>query len=365
MRHESVILRQSAMTPSPILMPMPICYARVIAHGLGLDDAGCAQLLLGSGLAPQDLDDANAYVSFNQQRAIVCNALRISGDPGIGLQLGALTPLSTHGALGLAAVSSRDLGAALDIFARYSATRAGFFRLDVAPRGHTLALVVHELTDLGAVRHFMHEILTLTLQALLHTVLGPQLDNVKLEFGYPAPAWRRAYARAFQMPLQFGASNTAMHIPLALLKRRCITADRKAAELAEQQCVRELAVLQQRTSFSATVRQTLEHHLEQGGAMVDVARSLRVSTRSLVRKLEREGTSFRQILEQLRRASAESYLRDSTHSIAEIAAALGYSDPSNLGRAFRGWHGMSPSAYRERQGAGGQWAEESGIVDRK
>lgn len=338
-------MTSSKATPA---FSMPICYARVIAHGLELAPSELARLLLGSGLSAQDLDDSNAYVSFEQQRAIVCNALQISGDPGIGLRLGALTPLSTHGALGLAAVSSRDLGAALDMLVRYCGTRAGFLGVEARSHDGVMLLDLIELTDLGPVRHFMHEVLMLTLQALLHAAIGPRLPGVALRFGYAAPAHHTAYADAFQLPLQFDAGMTGIDIPLPLMARRCMAADHKAARLAERQCMRELEAMQEHRSLAAQVQQALIQRLADGAAMDEVARSLRLSARTLVRRLAQEGTSYRQVLEQARRAQAESYLRDSAHTIAEIAGLLGYSDPSNLGRAFRGWCGMSPSAYRER-----------------
>ena len=45
------------------------------------------------------------------------------------------------------------------------------------------------------------------------------------------------------------------------------------------------------------------------------------------------------------------FLLNSDHSVATIAFRLGYQDPSNFGRAFRGWFGTSPGRYRARERA--------------
>jgi len=74
-----------------------------------------------------------------------------------------------------------------------------------------------------------------------------------------------------------------------------------------------------------------------------------MSPRTLRRRLAEEGTSFRGVLERIRFEAAEERLREPTLSLAEIAAELGYADQANFARAFRGWTGESPSAYRRRR----------------
>jgi AraC-like DNA-binding protein len=314
-----------------------------------MNERDCAELLLGSGLAPEDLEVAERYVSFQQQRHIIYNALRISADPAIGLRVGSQAPLSTHGALGFAAVSSADLRAALDIFVRYSPTRAGFFRFEARHQDGKLLIEIRELTDLGRAQRFLHEVLMLTLQALLNTAVGLQLPGIGVEFSYPAPHYQREYGKVFHVPVRFGAAVTALHVPEALLSRRCITADETSLRLAEQKCAKELAALETQMPFAAQVQTVIASHLEHGCTVAIIARHFRLSTRTLIRRLEQEGSSFRSILDQTRKLAAQLYLADPERSVADIASRLGYQDPSNLGRAFRGWFGISPTEFRRRQ----------------
>lgn len=338
-------------TSLPLIMPMPICYARVIASGLGLNQRDCAELLLGSGLAPEDLEAAERHISFQQQRFIIYNALRISGDPAIGLRIGSMAPLSTHGALGYAAVSSADLRAVLGVFQRYSSTRASFFRFESRRQGDDFLIEIQDLTDLGRARRFLHEVLMLTLQALLNTAIGPQAPGVSFDFSYAAPDYQREYGKVFHVPVRFGASVSALRIPQGLLSRRCITADQKLLRVAEQQCAKELVALQTLRPFSAQVQTAVEAHLERGCTVDLIARHFRLSHRTLMRRLEEEGRSYSAILDDARKQAALRQLADPGSSIAEVAARLGYQDPSNLGRAFRAWFGMSPSEFRRRESA--------------
>lgn len=85
-----------------------------------------------------------------------------------------------------------------------------------------------------------------------------------------------------------------------------------------------------------------------------VAAQLGLSIRSLQRELERQGHTFSDLVEQTRYETALSLLRDPSMNIAEVAAMLGYRDPSSFSRAFARWAGCSPRRYRASRRAGDQ-----------
>ena len=70
-----------------------------------------------------------------------------------------------------------------------------------------------------------------------------------------------------------------------------------------------------------------------------------MSLRNLQRRLEEEGTSYREALNETRRDIARSYLDEGHTSVTEIAFLLGFADTSGFSRAFRRWTGLSPRAY--------------------
>ncbi|HXW93951.1 MAG TPA: helix-turn-helix transcriptional regulator [Terriglobales bacterium] len=88
--------------------------------------------------------------------------------------------------------------------------------------------------------------------------------------------------------------------------------------------------------------------------LVPVSRAMGIGTRTLQRKLKAYGTSFRDLLTEVRRELAEQHLRDPEMTIAEIADRLGYSHPSEFHRAFRGSNGIAPRQYRLRNNIGGR-----------
>ena len=80
-----------------------------------------------------------------------------------------------------------------------------------------------------------------------------------------------------------------------------------------------------------------------------VASNLRLSRRTLIRRLGESGTSFRELLDEHRRKSAAELLADPHLTAAEIGDRLGYADAASFGRACRRWFGVGPRAYRERK----------------
>jgi AraC-like DNA-binding protein len=77
-----------------------------------------------------------------------------------------------------------------------------------------------------------------------------------------------------------------------------------------------------------------------------IAESLSLNRRTLQRSLAEQGLNFSQLLTEVRARRAAGWLEGTDMPIAEIAYALGYTDPSNFTRAFRRQIGVSPQAFR-------------------
>ncbi|MEC8429311.1 MAG: helix-turn-helix transcriptional regulator, partial [Pseudomonadota bacterium] len=81
----------------------------------------------------------------------------------------------------------------------------------------------------------------------------------------------------------------------------------------------------------------------------ELAERMHVTSRTLIRRLKRDGTTYKQILEQLRRRYATELLLRTDLTAAAISELLGYGEPANFGRAFRRWYGTSPNQWRHKR----------------
>ena len=96
------------------------------------------------------------------------------------------------------------------------------------------------------------------------------------------------------------------------------------------------------------MRDILRDALPQNLSLDEVAGRLHLSPRTLHRRLDEEGSSFRNIKEATRRDIAYARLAKTRQPIARIATDLGYADPSTFYRAFVSWSGLSPERFRDQ-----------------
>ena len=119
---------------------------------------------------------------------------------------------------------------------------------------------------------------------------------------------------------------------------------------ANEQVVRQYLNRVRQFSFTARVEEVVRGLLTAGESVriTDVAKKLNLSSRTLQRRLEGEGSTFANLVEQHRKQLAHDALAHTEMTITEIAYTIGFSDPSNFSRTCTRWFGCSPAAYRRR-----------------
>ena len=101
--------------------------------------------------------------------------------------------------------------------------------------------------------------------------------------------------------------------------------------------------------IAGQLKRKLADLMARGEANADAAcRALRLSRRTLQRRLKAEKTSFQKILREVRAVLAVNYLRDARLKTLEVAMLLGYSNISSFTTAFKSWYNMPPAEYRDR-----------------
>jgi AraC-like DNA-binding protein len=177
---------------------------------------------------------------------------------------------------------------------------------------------------------------------------GAEVNPRRIAFEHPRPPSLAEHERILRCELKFDAdyseivfSRDAMSLPTLG------GGDTELVMLLERHAEALLAKLPPRGAFSATVRAALMPLLAAGDVTVErIADKLGASVRSIQRRLRDEGTTFQRVLDELRREVATEYLTSHTHSIAEVALLLGFSDQTAFHRAFVRWTGRTPGEVR-------------------
>ncbi|NNC56799.1 MAG: helix-turn-helix domain-containing protein [Woeseiaceae bacterium] len=116
-----------------------------------------------------------------------------------------------------------------------------------------------------------------------------------------------------------------------------------------EQAERYLRSLYQQDDIAGQLKRKLAELMASGEANADAAcRALKLSRRTLQRRLKAEKTSFQKILKEVRAELAVNYLRDARLKSLEIAMLLGYSNISTFTTAFKSWYHVPPAEYRQK-----------------
>ena len=131
-----------------------------------------------------------------------------------------------------------------------------------------------------------------------------------------------------------------------LLDRPIMMANELTAQICEQQCTTILQSLTQQEGLVDQVRKLIITLPGRAPAPEEIAGKLNMSYRTLRRRLSDEGSSFKEIQNEVRMGMASEYMRQTELTTQEIAFLLGYGEASNFHRAFKVWHDQTPGEYR-------------------
>jgi AraC-like DNA-binding protein len=323
-------------------------WARFIAQGLDAGGIDSHQLFLDAGIDLAESENPNIRFPVHKMSRVWQLAIQRTGDPCFALTLASRANPSMYSALGMSMVSSRTLGEALHRGCRFSqiASEGATVVLQERDDGNValalqMSAVQVELVAVEAMEAFMA-----TTTQILRSISRNGLQPLEVHFRHNREPDRAAYEDFFQAPLIFDAREYKIIIPRAALAYKCDQANPELAENLDLWMSEYLARFEA-NSLSAKVRRLLAEKLPDGEyKQEDVASALAMSTRSLQRSLQKEGTSFKALLEATRQDMAMKYIEEKQLSLIEICCLLGFSDQSNFTKAFKRWTGKAPYSYR-------------------
>lgn len=304
------------------------------------------QLLRGTGIPVSALERA-AAVPKGSFVSVVTRALALTGEPGLGFYHGLALKLSSHGAVGLLAMTSGTLRDAILVAERYIELRASDVRLHTRLERDSMVI---EFSTQGppALQVFFSESMFIMLLHVSRSLLGHGI-SARCELPFPEPAHFRRFAHLLPPDVRFSADTNRLLIPAHLLDEAVLTSDSVTARRVERECQRELAELSERSSFLTTLHRHLRPQAGDFPTLEQLAERMNSSTRTLKRKLALSNTSYRKLVDELRRERARELLVNSDLPLDKIASMLGYSDTASFHRSFRRWFGGKPAAYREQR----------------
>lgn len=314
--------------------------------GLGVSPADA---LSGTGITQAELDDAQTLTSVGQYLMACRNAVRLVPDPITPFLVGRRMHLSAYGMYGYALMCSVTLREFFNEGVKYHRLATPTVVIEWREEGGAAIWSFPRLAcpELSADLHrFLLEQQLVQHAVHLKDVAGPACKPLKASLSYPEPAHADYYARFLECPVQFGAAACELHFDAGILDQPTQLAHKLTSTLMQATCDRLLGQARTSVGASGRVYQILMATPGRLPALNDVADMLHMHERTLRRKLESEGTSFGDIVDDVRSSLAMEYLRTTKMTTDDIAALIGFSDAANFRRAFKRWTGKAPSEFR-------------------
>jgi AraC-like DNA-binding protein len=322
----------------------------VKAFGRALDAAGCDgdALLAQAGFDLGHLGGPDARCPLTKTAKLWRAALEATGDEAFGVKLASYFRHTAFHALGFGLSASSTLKEAFERVQQYA---------------HVVSDAVgYRFQRCGAEYHFYIEPRTEvpieSVDALVgmhlrmcRSLIGRDFSPLSIELRRPRPARIDDFERLWRAPLRFGAEHNRLRFDPLSIERVLDSGNPELARLSDAVSARYLARIE-RHNMEARVRTVLTRSLQRGEPTEEeVAEILNVSARTLQRRLGGSGTTFRKIVDEVRRAQALAYFSTTQMSVNEVTHLLGFSCSSSFTRAFKRWTGLAPTEWRASSGS--------------
>ena len=309
-----------------------------------------ASVLRRAGLPQSFLGQPRVVLNTEELFALWRAIADVSTNPAIGFLLGTENQTARFHPIGLAALSSENLGAAVDQMAKYKQLTCPEEIVQEKDEKEWSIQFRWLLADEVEPPVLIECAFAWVLSIGRHGT-GTRLSPLRLEFAQPR-AYGKTIERHFGCPVIFGGHRNTIVFRAADAKRPFVTRNAELLAMLAPQFEEELKQEKGDEDFVERVRMTIQEKLTGRRPTIDdIASALHISSRTLQRRLQEEGRSFQRVLDEARHQLARHYLNNSYLELNEAAYLLGYEDGNSFVRAFRTWEGVPPARWREQQRA--------------
>jgi AraC-like DNA-binding protein len=271
----------------------------------------------------------------------------LSGDEQLGLMLGRRTSLMALGPLGNAMGAAPTVRSGLQVLQEFTRLHTSYIQLRAQARLTGLRVEFYYTHDPGDLRRFHTETALLAIQQYVEGVTALRLDGASYQCDFEEPGYSGVYREYLHGPVVFNSLRASVEIPRRFLDMPSPYFDAPGWESTVAELSRRLRARSDDTSpYTRYVQALLRTSEPPLPDLASLSTGLNTSERTLNRRLQAEGSSFRELKSEALANWARLYLDHTDKSVESIAASLGYQDTANFRRAFRKRAGCSPNEYR-------------------
>jgi AraC-like DNA-binding protein len=345
------VLERRSTLPHEGLPAYPAHLAALILATLEEESVDGSKILAACRLDRAALLSPATRISITQFVSLIKGVQALTKDPAFGLKVGRRLQFGHCGLLGFAIVSSPSREKTVRTILRYDQIMSPLTCIDYVSRNGlngwrvTPAL---ELDQNTLFYRFSVESKLAGMLSIMKDLYGREFSLKQVSIAYPAPPYAEEYVTQLGCPVLFQQGANEILFEVVRVSGYQSMIDSISHDLACELCERVLENLANCTTLSGCIKIMLLDQLEYSPTMDDMARSLSMSARTLRSKLETEGTTYRKLMNEVRKQLAMTYLRTNDLTIEKISERLGYSDTASFYHAFVRWTGVTPNSYRDQ-----------------
>jgi len=317
-----------------------------------LDELGAdsTAVLRRGHLAAEAVGNHDSFVGYRTVVGVLEDAAAVTGAGDFGRRLAQRQGLEILGPIGVAARTAPTVGEALAAIEQYLSFYSPALAVSVSPGPSVAEFRWQLLADRPPVHRQAAELALGVSCRVFRLLAGDDFLTTSVQLRHEALVDRADYVRYFGCPVEFSAEQYSFRFPASVLARR-IDADGGVHAVVQAYLDGLVGASAPTTVDSVT---TLVRRMLPTGVLdlALVADQLSQHPRTLQRQLALRGTSFAAITDDVRRAEAERYLRDTDMPLSQLAGVLGLGEQSALTRACRRWFGAPPSQVRRAAKSG-------------
>jgi AraC-like DNA-binding protein len=298
-------------------------------------------------LGAASVADADGRIAHEVAMRLLDEALQVSSDEALGIHAAEQLRPGDFDAFEFVVRASRSIRDALETAGRYLPLLHDAAASSLVRKGDDELWIL----TLSEPAHPATMEFALAAVVLMRRTVLPRATGLRaVLFAHPPPRDRSEHERVFRCPIQWNAGMTALRLDPRYLDSPFTRANPTLSAALHRHAQQLLDELGPSRRYATRVREYVVAALQSGESAANaVARRMKTSTRTLRRRLLAEGTTYTDVLADVRRELALRYLADSRLSVAEIAFLLSFSTVSAFRRAFQRWTGTSPSEYRRKR----------------
>ena len=341
------------MKPSPTDIIYRISQIAAVVDALATEGVAWSDALAGTQLDAQELKSPETRASLDQIIQCYHNARRLSGDPHFAYHTGLRFHLSTYGLYGFAILCSTDFRQTMRFAEQYHQLATPDADVAFSEEADSVTWTTRPTPMLGvdaATYRFIVELQFGIGVSLHREAMGPAFVPLELRVTYGSGETENALENAVGCPVLFNQPENTWAFDKRWLDGPATLGNELAFKETRKLCDELMTEMQLRIGLAGSVREVLLVNLSQPMNLDAVSRRLKIAARTLKRKLREEGTSYRQIVDDLRTQLAIRYLRDTELTIEDIASVLGFADAASFRHSFQRWTKETFGGFRRNIG---------------